>query len=45
MNKQLGRLEKIKDKSDWNNQHQWLFEKLELLTKTFKPELASLVDE
>ena len=36
---------KIKDKSDWNNQHQWLFEKLELLTKTFKPELASLVDE
>ena len=36
---------KIKDKSDWNNQHQWLFEKLELLAKAIKPELASLVDE
>ena len=36
---------KIKDKTDWENQHQWLFEKLELLAKAFKPELASLVNE
>ena len=36
---------KIKDKSDWNNQHQWLFEKLELLAKAVKPQLSLLVDE
>ena len=35
---------KIKDKSDWGNQHQWLKEKLESLMNSFKPELAMLVD-
>ena len=35
---------KIKDKSDWDNQHEWLLEKLEALANAFKPELPNLVD-
>jgi len=36
---------KIKDTSDWDNQHQWLFEKLELLAKAVKPQLSILVNK
>ena len=36
---------KIKDKSDWDNQHKWLLEKLEALAGAFKPELPGLIND
>ena len=34
----------IKDKSDWENQHEWIMNKLESMKKAFSPHFSSLVD-
>ena len=36
---------KVRDEKDWNNQHQWLLEKLVLFKKGFGPHLPDLIDD
>ena len=35
----------VRERADWNNQHKWLLEKLELLAKGFGPYLPNLIDD
>lgn len=35
----------VRDRADWDNQHKWLLEKLELLAKGFGPYLPNLIDD